>query len=163
MSGFRYGADGVPEIDVDADATDSYGLHWYEMLRGGDRYWAPRTYFVPGEVATPPREQLNGYRYRCTVGGKTGTRQPVWPPSGTVTDGGVTWELAGAEDRIASSSYSAEAGVSVGSTGVDATKCVTTVVISGGTEGKRYLVTNEITTDHGRTMQQSFRLVVGAH
>lgn len=80
--GFRWNAaDRIWEIEKDPDATVIYRLAWHAFLRGDDRYWQPRTYFVPGETATPPREAINGHRYRCTIGGRTGGSAPTWNTS----------------------------------------------------------------------------------
>jgi hypothetical protein len=37
----------------------------------------------------------NGVSYRATVGGVTAAAEPLWPESGDVVDGGVTWTAYG--------------------------------------------------------------------
>ena len=164
--GFRWNdADGIYEIIKDPDATVQYRLRWHDWLRGDDRYWLPKTFFVPGETATPPREGINGHRYRCTVGGRTAGTQPSWSTSGTATftDGSVTWARIGAEDRIATNDFTAETGITVSAESIDATECVTLVTLTGGTLGRSYIVTDSITTDAGLTENQRFRVLVRQH
>lgn len=155
-------ADQIHEIDKDPSDDLPYSRQWYPFLRGDDRYWAPRSYYFLGETTTPPREALNGHRYRCTVAGRTGAAQPTWPTSGstTVTDGGITWTRIGLEDRIASSTWTAETGITAGSDAIDATECVTTVRLSAGTAGQSYVVTNVIVTDAGYDKSWRFRVNV---
>lgn len=45
--------------------------------------------FRVGDTVKPSVQ--SGYWWRCTVGGQSGTTEPVWPGGGTVTDGEVTW------------------------------------------------------------------------
>lgn len=61
-------------------------------------------------------------------------------------------------DTISTSSWDAESGITVDSdTKTDTT---TTVWLSGGAAGRRYIVTNTITTVGGRTKQQSINIVL---
>lgn len=56
--------------------------------------WAASTAYSVGDTAQPTT--ANGYYYRCTVAGTSGSTEPTWPTtSGTVADGGVTWEFVG--------------------------------------------------------------------
>lgn len=59
--------------------------------------WTAAAAFVPGDVVIPATE--NGLRYVCTKAGTTGSTEPAWPTRtrGTVGDGGVVWEEAGAQ------------------------------------------------------------------
>ena len=152
--------DKIFEIDKDPEEDAAFSIHWYDTLRGADRYWTPHAYFVPGETVTPRREALNGNRYRCTIGGRTAGSPPTWPTTGTdsVTDGGITWTRIGLEDRISSSVWDTETGLTEGTKSIDATECVTTVLLSGGTLGKGYIVDNIVTTDAGYDFPQRFRV-----
>jgi len=162
MSDFTYNAAAdLWEITKDPDAVLEYRLHWYEWLRGADRYWTPRAYFSLGETATPPREAQNGKRYRVTRGGRTGTTAPNWATNSTpFTDGGVQWTLIGDEDRIDTIDFAAETGITIDSDGKDATETVGLVKLSGGTAGRSYMVTCEIVTDSAQTASQRFRVQV---
>jgi hypothetical protein len=162
MSEFEYNESaGLDEIDKDPDAVLEYRLHWYEWLRGSDRYWTPRAYFNIGETATPPREAQNGKRYRCTRGGRTGSVAPSWATSSTpFSDGGVQWTLIGDEDRIDTIDFVAETGITIDSEAKDATETVGLVKLSGGTAGRSYMITCEIVTDSAQTASQRFRVNV---
>ncbi len=54
--------------------------------------WAQNTSYSLGALVMPTT--LNGYQYKCTGAGTSGTEEPEWPTTigGTVTDGTVTWE-----------------------------------------------------------------------
>lgn len=162
MSTFVYNeAERIWETEKDPDAVLQYKLHWYEWLRGSDRYWKPRAYFEIGETATPAREAQNGKRYRCTRGGQCGTTAPSWASDSTpFTDGGVQWTLIGAEDRIATSAFTVDTGITIDDDDKDATETVALVTLSGGTAGQPYIVTNAITTDSGLEENQRFRVKV---
>lgn len=162
MTSFYKASDGVDEILKDPAAELPYALHWYDWLRGSDGYWAPRIFVQPGEIYTPPRAALNGYRYRCVVGGQTGARAPAWPTSGAdaFTDGGATWVLVGEEDTLASVTVTADSGLTAANDAVDATGTMTTVDLSGGTAGTSYTVTFAVVTDQGKEDERSFRVKV---
>lgn len=70
----------------------------------------------------------------------------------------LPWELDG--DTIATSTWAAAAGITVGATGK--TDTTTTAVISGGVAGQWYQVTNTIVTAAGQTLQQAFHLFITA-
>ena len=54
--------------------------------------WAASTSYNVGDYVNPT--SWNGYSYKCTVAGTTGSTEPTWPTTigDTVTDGTVTWE-----------------------------------------------------------------------
>lgn len=162
MNGFYRAADGVFEIVKDPQSALPYSLHWYEWLRSSDKVWEPRAFVTPGEIYTPPRAKLNGFRYRCIVGGQVGSREPEWPVTGSTQfeDGNVQWVLVGTEDTIDSVVVTAGAGLTAGSAVVDATGTVTTFDLSGGTAGSSYTVTVEIETVQGKHEERSFRVKV---
>lgn len=72
-----------------------------------DRYaeWSPGTQYAIGDQVSPfsifgdqfIQVKRNGYYYTCSVAGKTGTSQPVFPTTvgATVTDGTATWTCSG--------------------------------------------------------------------
>jgi len=43
----------------------------------------------------------NGYQYKCSTAGISGTTAPTWPLSGSATDGGVTWTYVGPQPTVA--------------------------------------------------------------
>lgn len=53
--------------------------------------WKPTTAYADGDTVVPTVR--NGLRYRVSVAGTSGAAEPAWTTSGTVTDGGVTWEI----------------------------------------------------------------------
>lgn len=156
------GADGVVEILKDPAAELPYAVHWYDWLRGSDKYWSPRTRVKPGEIFTPAESALNGHRYRCTVGGQTGSSAPAWPSSGSTpfTDGGVSWVRIGAEDTVTVVTVAAESGLTAANAAIDATGTLTTLDLSGGEHGKSYLVTVTVETAQGKTDERRFRVRV---
>lgn len=63
----------------------------YEAASGAD-VWQASTAYAVGDLAEPTTP--NGFAFRTTVAGTTGSSEPTWPTTNgnTVTDGGVTWE-----------------------------------------------------------------------
>lgn len=70
-------------------------LTWYFDFSGECyRYREPGRVYATNDVVRPAPP--TGYEYKATTGGQTrGTldapRPPIWPASGTVTDGSVVW------------------------------------------------------------------------
>lgn len=163
MTGFEWNErDQLYEITKAAGDDLPYSIQWYKFLRGNDRYWAPRAFIIPGETTTPPADALNGHRYVCIVGGRTGSTPPAWTTTGAdpINDGGVQWVRIGPEDRIASSQWIADNGLVVASPAIDVTLCVTTARLQTGIPGHQYIVANTITTDAGYDAVQRFRVRV---
>jgi hypothetical protein len=50
--------------------------------------WAAGATYALNDIITPFSSAV---AYHCTTPGVSGLTQPVWPQSGNVTDGGVTW------------------------------------------------------------------------
>lgn len=68
-----------------ADATGA-------VREGTDAEWKPGTAYADGDTVVPTSR--NGLRYRVSVAGVSGAEEPAaWPASGTLVDGGVTWEI----------------------------------------------------------------------
>lgn len=53
-------------------------------------HWRPQTAYPAGTIILPTTRIRNGFQYR-SGGGTSGTTQPSWPLSGTVSDGTITW------------------------------------------------------------------------
>lgn len=70
----------------------------------------------------------------------------------------IDWEDWLNGDTISTSSWTAQTGLTVESD--TRTTMSATVVVSGGTAGQNYTVTNEITTSGGLTDQRSIKLFV---
>jgi hypothetical protein len=62
--------------------------------------WAATTAYVLNDQRRPTPPNRNGFRYKVTTAGTTGSTEPVWPEyvGGTVVDGTVTWTCEGLED-----------------------------------------------------------------
>jgi hypothetical protein len=67
--------------DADGNAPDTYPP------------WQPGAAYALTDIIVPTVR--NRRAYRPTQEGTSGTVEPVWPVSGTVTDGGVIWAVAG--------------------------------------------------------------------
>jgi hypothetical protein len=59
------------------------------------RVWRPSTGYSIGDRVIPTDAKANGRHYSVTASGTSGTTEPTWPTSGTVTDGGVTHSVTG--------------------------------------------------------------------
>ena len=75
-----------------------------------------------------------------------------------VLDYQVDWSAWLGTDTIASSSWTAETGITVDSD--SHTTTTATAWVSGGTTGERYRLTNHITTAGGRTDERTITIVV---
>ena len=148
-------------IFKDPDDVLTYGMQWYEVLRGSDDYWKPRVFVRPGEIRTPSKEALNGHRYVATRAGTTAAREPEWltEDGAEVSDGGVIWTELGAEDRLATSTWDA-GGLTPTNDVIDTTGCVAQVTLAGLEAGQEYTVTNSIISVQGKHKDQSFTIVV---
>ena len=73
---------------LNARAEDSVSFQWIppDLTK-----WAASTAFALGAIVQPLTAQNNGLIYEVTTAGTSGSSEPTWPSSGTVTDGGVTW------------------------------------------------------------------------
>lgn len=75
---------------------------WYGLTPAAYAYqkgcllWAPSEAQAVGDLVVP--STLNGYLYRCTTAGTTGTTEPSWPTTvgNTVSDGTAVWTCGSA-------------------------------------------------------------------
>lgn len=79
---------------------------WYGLTHpnadSGCGVWAPGVAFAVGDRIIPatPVDNLAPRSYRCTTAGTTsGTTEPTWPTSGTVSDGTVVWTAESATSK----------------------------------------------------------------
>jgi hypothetical protein len=137
--------------------TEAETKTWtFDYSRFLARCWAPGTYFAEG-VAIRPRTPT-GFEY-VSSGGHSGAREPRWSEIGDgedLDDGSITWTAQPVSNdslvsTIASSQWSAEVGISVGTDGLVNTNGVqqATAQISGGTLAASYEVTNLVTLANG--------------
>jgi hypothetical protein len=66
----------------------------------------------------------------------------------------------GSLDVIASSTWTGQTGITIGSTSFDAVAGTTQALFSGGTAGQTYKITNQITTTGGQTLVFPFEMRV---
>lgn len=55
--------------------------------------WVTLTAYAVDDLVFPIDPITTPYYYKCTVSGTSGSTEPTWPTSGTVSDGTVTWEF----------------------------------------------------------------------
>lgn len=79
---------------------------------GTDAEWKAATAYADGDTVVPTLR--NGLRYRVSVAGVSGADEPAWTTSGTVTDGGVTWEIDTASPAAWSPTYDLAAAAAEG-------------------------------------------------
>jgi hypothetical protein len=65
-----------------------------------NRSWVASTTYSTNDIRIPTSGNRNGFRYKATTGGTTGSSEPTWPEAVglTVTDGSAVWTCEGVED-----------------------------------------------------------------
>lgn len=136
----------------DYGGYDSESGTWSFLVRT----WAPGTQFA-NELTVRPFGFPTGFQYSSS-GGWSGLVEPRWPTTvgGTVTDGSITWTCEAISNdslnaTIATSAWSAEAGITVDNDTLTNTEGVqiVTVEVSGGTAGQTFDITNVVTLSDG--------------
>lgn len=64
-----------------------------EISRGGA--WQPGRVVATGDVCIPSNAVKSSPGFYCTTAGTTGTTEPSWNTSGSVTDGSAVWSYSG--------------------------------------------------------------------
>ncbi len=57
--------------------------------------WSSNTAYAVNSIIFPTAGKKNWYQYICTVAGTSGSTEPTWPTTGTVSDGAITWTYSG--------------------------------------------------------------------
>jgi len=126
-------------------ASKKYSIDWTPFL---ELRWRPNRDYVAGTFRRPSIS--TGFEYECTTGGKTAKREPSWPTAAgvTVTDGQVVWTArataTSAQDTLATSVWVVDTGPTKVSEAHTAAG-ISTVQISGGSDGEQYEAINTIT------------------
>ena len=119
-------------------------------------FWQPSTFVPSGSFMRPTDANETGFLYKASAAGVTGTKEPTWPSTGSVTDGSLTWTpqtppAAGA-DSVASATWTQvnppDNALTI--TGQSTTALAVTAMIGGGTAGKAYPLLVSITMASGQ-------------
>ena len=81
-----------------------------EKVLPGITAWKASTSYTVDQLLPPTVP--NGHIYKCTIAGTSGSTEPTWPITGTVTDGTVTWtenSLASPYSNIFNATHTVEA------------------------------------------------------
>jgi hypothetical protein len=131
--------------------------------------WESGTIYAAGERIRPLT--ATGFQYSSS-GGQSASEEPSWPTTlgGTVTDGSITWTAQAITNdslraTISSSAWAASSSdiTIAGETSVNTGGSqVVTALISGGTAGRRYEITNTVTLSDSSIEQSVLRLRISA-
>ena len=93
-----------------------------------------------------------------SIVGKIYGIEPISKHTVAVLDYELDWSTWLTADHIISSSWVVPTGITKGSDVYDNT--TSTIWLAGGIEGGRYLISNTVTTNLGRTETKSFLIVI---
>jgi prepilin-type N-terminal cleavage/methylation domain-containing protein len=63
-------------------------------------HWSAATVYGPNTIIIPTMSRANGLKYATASGGTSSSAEPVWPLTGTVADGSITWTQNGAAPTL---------------------------------------------------------------
>ncbi len=111
--------------------------------------WIANTAYVVGQKVQPIAG--NGFVYRCSVSGTSGSSEPSWPVSplgATVADGGCTWALTAVHHPKTEIKLALSSGAGLTAATGGAQLNVATTILGGvGTAVPIYMrITNTVTT-----------------
>jgi len=90
----------IPIFRLNAAASLNEILEKISAQYGQYPRWKPNTTYAAGTIIVPTTLNRNGLKY-ITGGGTSGSTEPTWPATGTVTDGSLTWTQNGAGPTLA--------------------------------------------------------------
>ena len=133
--------------------------------------WVGNTAYQRGDPVSPTVS--NGFFYICQSGGRSGSTEPVWDTetNGSTIDGGVEWQskdgglLLEFTETIASSSWTASAGVTLGTTSpydpsFTNTSATVWVIAITDTTLKEFTLSNTVLTNLDRRYVRSMIIKV---
>lgn len=151
----------MPTLDAkDPDTDAQYAIDWYDQLvLIAEREAA----YDEGEIVQFDPD--SGWVYECTTPGRTGSRSPRTPPRAdglTLVDGSVVWTCRHPSDVTVPVVGSAEWNVPDGISLVNQSElgAVTSVLLTGGTDGEDYDITCRMTPTIGEALEQTITIPV---
>ena len=128
--------------------------------------WQKGIFIPANSLIRPTIANQTGFVYQNVAAGQTGSREPAWPASGTVTDGSVTWTPiappASSEDTVQSATWtqvSPPDGL-LAITGEATSSLTASAYLGGGTSGFVYSVLVAITMASGAVIQVLLYLTI---
>jgi hypothetical protein len=138
----------------DPDVIATYSIDWEdELVAEADRDQV----FSVSDIARP--NLATGFYLQCTTAGRTGDHYPTWPRADgeTVWDGSVLWTTRHPNSvsvpSVSSATWSVPTGIvqdSISNVGF-----VSSITLSGGTDGVDYELTCRMTPSSGPVVEQS--------
>jgi hypothetical protein len=146
----------------DPNVSATYSIDWHdELITPAYREWA----FALASFVQAQRD--TGFYYECTTAGRTSRNYPTeWPREAgeTVTDGSVVWTCrhpsSSTVPAVSSCVWTPDSGLTVDSQSESGT--VSSVVLSGGTDGVDYEVLCRMTPTIGSVTEKTIIVPVRA-
>lgn len=144
----------------DPNVPATYEIDWIQQLVGEAERSAD---FEVGEVIRAQRD--TGWFYECTTAGRTSAHYPTeWPRASaeTVRDGSVVWTCRHPSEptvpTVDSAAWTVPSGLTLDSQ--LETRYVTSLTVSGGTDGENYDVLCRMTPTIGNVIEQTITIQV---
>lgn len=146
----------IQAFQQDPDETLDYSVNYTghcARLREAD------TTYATGVRVRPFKP--NGFQYNASSGGRTASREPVWPTAvgATVVDGSVTWTCEAVSDSslartISGVVWTVDTGLTKSAEALSGT--IATCNLGAGTLGEKYLVRAKATCSDSTTPVVAF-------
>ena len=125
-------------------------------------FWQPNRSYSLNDVVLP--SVPTGAEYKATTAGRSGSKEPQWPSTGTKADGdgSLIWTKqdfsSSSYDNISTNNIPSVSGITLGSGTTSGTEV--SFDISAGTKGKSYIVSVEATLASGEVVEEKIKVVI---